>query len=478
VDQLVRDHRPLPLAVQLAVVAREVVWAPGRVLGITLPLLLLPDGRLRSRRWRVVAAAAVASVAMSVVGGSLLPGPTNNGPIPIDNPFGLGGAAGTGATVVTFTGLVLYAALWLLVPPAAGGESVGQTVLRRPGGRAWIGATLLVVAALLLSGEVGFQRPGIIWALALITIGVLLFRQDVAVGPPPGGGPAGQAGSGQLGQAGPSAGPPAGDPPSGWGAPPPGGWGAPPSSRGAAASPGWAPPPRSRPSPATWGVPPPGGWGVRRPRSILGLLTLAVAVLAIGVAALLDNLGLVQMTVGRSFALFLVVMGLGLVVGAWRGRSVGLVVLGLLLIPLVAAASLADVPFRGGVDDRWIEPQSAAQVRSDYQLGYGRLTLDLSNVKFGKDPTRVQASVGMGELVVYVPPGVPVEARGRSGAGLLELFDRAEGGVQVEMAQRSTGSEEVGRLTLDLRTGYGVVRVLRAFPPGPSPAPDQEQEIG
>lgn len=388
-------------------------------------------------------------------------------------------------TLAGGTGLVLYAALWLLVPPAAGGESVGQTVLRRPGGRAWIGATLLVVAALLLSGEVGFQRPGIIWALALITIGVLLFRQEVAVGPP-GGGPTGQAGSGQLGQAGPSAGPPAGDPPSGWGAPPsggwgappPGGWGAPPSSGGAAASLGWAPPARSRPSPATWGVPPPGGWGVRRPRSVLGPLTLAVAVLAIGVAALLDNLGLVEMTVGRSFALFLVVMGLGLVVGAWRGRSVGLVVLGLLLIPFVAAASLADVPFRGGVGDRWIEPRSPAQVRSDYQLGYGRLTLDLANVKFGKDPTRVQASVGMGELVVYVPPGVPVEARGRSGAGLLDLFDRAESGVQVEMAQRSTGSEEVGRLTLDLRTGYGVVRVLRAFPPGPSPAPHQEQEIG
>jgi hypothetical protein len=81
VDQLVRDHRPLPLAVQLAVVAREVVWAPGRVLGITLPFLLLPDGRLRSRRWRPVVAAAVAGVAMFVVGASLLPGPTNNGPI-------------------------------------------------------------------------------------------------------------------------------------------------------------------------------------------------------------------------------------------------------------------------------------------------------------------------------------------------------------------------------------------------------------
>src|SRR6266498_1654148 len=108
VDRLVRDHRPLPLVGQLAAVFGEYAWAPAIALGITLPFLLLPDGRLRSRRWRVVAVAAVAAVAMSVVGGSLLPGPTNNGPIPIDNPFGLGGVAGTVATVVTLAGLVVY----------------------------------------------------------------------------------------------------------------------------------------------------------------------------------------------------------------------------------------------------------------------------------------------------------------------------------------------------------------------------------
>jgi hypothetical protein len=45
-QQLLRDHQPLPLVAQLAVVASQVIWAPAIALGITLPFLLLPDGRL------------------------------------------------------------------------------------------------------------------------------------------------------------------------------------------------------------------------------------------------------------------------------------------------------------------------------------------------------------------------------------------------------------------------------------------------
>src|ERR671931_1297058 len=53
VDQLAREGRPLPLAAQLAVVAGGFLWAPGVAFGLTLPFLLLPGGRLRSRGWRV-----------------------------------------------------------------------------------------------------------------------------------------------------------------------------------------------------------------------------------------------------------------------------------------------------------------------------------------------------------------------------------------------------------------------------------------
>ena len=106
VEQLVRDQRPLPLAAQLSAVAGEVSWAPWIALGVTLPALLLPDGRLRSGRWRLVVATAVAGPVLFMVGASLAPGRLQEWPI--DNPFGLGGVAGTAAWVVAYIGVVLH----------------------------------------------------------------------------------------------------------------------------------------------------------------------------------------------------------------------------------------------------------------------------------------------------------------------------------------------------------------------------------
>jgi hypothetical protein len=108
VEQLVRDHRPLPLTAQLVAVAGEVGWAPWIALGVTLPALLLPDGRLRSGRWRVVVVVvtAVAGPVLFMVGASLAPGRLQEWPI--DNPFGLGGVAGTAAWAVAYTGVVLH----------------------------------------------------------------------------------------------------------------------------------------------------------------------------------------------------------------------------------------------------------------------------------------------------------------------------------------------------------------------------------
>ena len=51
VDQLPRIGRPLPLAAHLAALAGDCWWAVGLTLAIILPLLLLPKGRRRSRRY-------------------------------------------------------------------------------------------------------------------------------------------------------------------------------------------------------------------------------------------------------------------------------------------------------------------------------------------------------------------------------------------------------------------------------------------
>jgi hypothetical protein len=116
-DWLVQTGRPLPLAAQLQVIADLLVWAPAIALGVTLPALLLPNGRLRSPRWRVVVVTTVAGPVLFMVGGLLLPGPVGpEAPVRFDNPFGLSGVAGRVAAVVLNIGLVLH---WASLPAAA-----------------------------------------------------------------------------------------------------------------------------------------------------------------------------------------------------------------------------------------------------------------------------------------------------------------------------------------------------------------------
>jgi hypothetical protein len=115
IGQLLRAGRPLPLAAQLAAVTGEFGWAPAIALGITLPALLLPDGRLRSPRWRVVVVTAVVGASVASLAGSLMPGQLQETEVPFDNPFGLGGAAGTAASVLTLTAVVLH---WASLPAA------------------------------------------------------------------------------------------------------------------------------------------------------------------------------------------------------------------------------------------------------------------------------------------------------------------------------------------------------------------------
>ena len=108
VDQLIVEHRPLPLLAKLAAVVGEFNWAPAIAYGITLPALLVPDGWLRSRRWRPVVAAAAVAPVVGVLAGALAPGQLEETIRPIPSPFGLEGAPGVVAAVVGFTALGLW----------------------------------------------------------------------------------------------------------------------------------------------------------------------------------------------------------------------------------------------------------------------------------------------------------------------------------------------------------------------------------
>jgi hypothetical protein len=150
IDQLVREHRPLPFAAQVVAATGDLGWAPAIALGVTLPALLLPDGHLRSRRWRLVVVASVTGCVLAIVAGALTPGSLEEmgG---IVNPFGLTGPVGDVAEVLTIVGVVLH---WLSLPPAGvcvvlrfrSSRGVERQQLR------WVAAGVAVAVAGLLVG--------------------------------------------------------------------------------------------------------------------------------------------------------------------------------------------------------------------------------------------------------------------------------------------------------------------------------------
>ena len=170
--QLLAEHRPLPPAAQVAAVYGEFNWAPATVLGVTLPALLVPDGRLRSRRWRPVAAIAIAAAALVRLEDTS-----------ITNPFGLTGPAGAVAGALAAAGTMLWAAtmvasLACVVVRFRSSGGVERQQLR------WVAAGAVAAVVGLLAGAALPQRTvisSILYATVLciplaVAVAVLRYR--------------------------------------------------------------------------------------------------------------------------------------------------------------------------------------------------------------------------------------------------------------------------------------------------------------
>jgi phage shock protein PspC (stress-responsive transcriptional regulator) len=388
-------------------------------------------------------------------------------------------------------GALAYLIAWLLVPVEGTDRSLATAVVRRPpsGWRSYVGVALILLAVAILASA--FSEPGVIWAIVLIAFGVFLFRQDdpeppdrrppdsrppdgvPEPHPPVYGAPTGRvtAGEQERGQLSTTPLPPA--PPVSTTtttaplAPPAPGQD---PTAPTADLPVWSPPPPPPDSAAAWGPPPP-----RRPRRrpFLGPLTFAAALIVTGLALVLDNLDVVDLTFGQVLAVFLTVLGGGLLIGTWWGRAWGLIPVGLLAVPVVAIAALAgSVPVEGDVAERLFQPTTAAEVRPSYRLTGGELILDLSNVDFEPGSPPIEASVAGGRILVVLPDEVAADIRGRVGVGSLDLLGEVDSGAQVDStvtrpAVTPPAEGEAPTVRLDLQTGFGVIEVRRASDPRP-----------
>jgi phage shock protein PspC (stress-responsive transcriptional regulator) len=158
----------------------------------------------------------------------------------------------------------------------------------------------------------------------------------------------------------------------------------------------------------------------------------------------------------------LTIVGLALVLGAWIGRPRGFIALGVMLTVAVAAASALDVEWRGGIGDRTYRPVAAAEVRRNYNVAIGQLSVDLDDVDFTGRRAEVDAEVGIGRLLVSVPDGVRVVVDARVGGGRSLLFGEEKDGFSVEDEAIEPGtSAGAGVLYLKARVGFGELEVAR-----------------
>jgi phage shock protein PspC (stress-responsive transcriptional regulator) len=343
-------------------------------------------------------------------------------------------------------GFLLYGVAWLLVPED--GHAEGK-ISMSPNTRNGLLIATGVLAAVILVGNSwhGFGFP---WPVFLIGLAVLVYllvrNDDRPLAPPATGGPD-QAGPPAAYQ--PVYGPPTAEqagvttyaPESTGEQPPPTPpWLAPPQP-----APAYQPPPRPRKSgPRLFGP------------------TLALVALALGVLGLYDVSG-GQVADAAYPALALAVIGSMLVVGAFVGRSGGLIFLGIVAAIALAVTSLVgnvrDLNFQNGERLR-VAPATAAGVRPFYDITSGRMVVDLSRVRDPQalDGRTIDLHARAGEVVVVLPNNVTSSVTAVvHGPGEVDLPDHSSGGLHTSLS--GTYGNGAGTVSIDAATNVGHIEV-------------------
>lgn len=149
-----------------------------------------------------------------------------------------------------------------------------------------------------------------------------------------------------------------------------------------------------------------------RRRSRLTPVVLGLGLLAIAAASAIAVAGDVGwLTPSRIAAIALAVLGLGLLVGAFRHTGHGLLIIAAPLAGFIVLASLiGPIDPHGGVGDRLYRPTSVTELQAEYRVGVGQLQLDLRGLALTEDRA-VDAGAGIGQVEVLVPAGMNIRVQ-------------------------------------------------------------------
>lgn len=379
-------------------------------------------------------------------------------------------------------GVVLYIIGWLLMPDEGESRSIAARWMGRldsSDGATVAGAVLIGVAVIILAGSLHFFSGQLIFAAVLFVVGVLLFRGDLR----PGSTTKREArvdgnrgeGSGEesvdavaglgngvepesndersedeMSDMSPSIAPTATS-------------ATPISGEVGGSDAGAIPPPDPGLVTPSVPAPPP------RPRSILGALTMAALLIALGGLALADLAGWLYPEAWHYLATALGVVGIGLLVGTLFGRARWLIVVGLLLMPflLVTATAAAVLPswsFGSEFGDRVFHPVAVVELPPSYELAAGSMLVDLTDLDLTDlDGTSraLEVAVGAGDVIVRLPDAMVGTVEARAGLGRIAANGRERvgiGPVETIRFPDAAGSAS-GGLQLTVRLGAGNLEI-------------------
>ncbi|NQV05385.1 PspC domain-containing protein [bacterium] len=344
-------------------------------------------------------------------------------------------------------GLLLYAAGWALLPEEGSDESLAEEWLGDlRGSSTWIGVGLILIAAVWIATATHIVSAGLAWAVALLVLGVLLYRGTLPGSPAATGGGASSASSSDPAPTPEQASPNVDSDP---------------AADASTAVEDDAPVPVAAEivAPAAAAGKPTRSRRTRRGKSMLGRITMGTAFVTVGIMALLDATGVTSPELSHYLGAGVLVIGLGLLVGIFVGRSRGLIVAGLVLMPFLIASAAVTAPFTGGFGDRSHAPDGVSAIDSPYRLAAGELTIDLRGLDLvDGEVVTIEGSVGAGRLLVNVPTGVGLDVRTHVGFGQIAMFGSTDDGVNVSQSRYIEGSSTI---VLDLDVGFGQVDVVR-----------------
>jgi phage shock protein PspC (stress-responsive transcriptional regulator)/predicted membrane protein len=193
----------------------------------------------------------------------------------------------------------------------------------------------------------------------------------------------------------------------------------------------------------------------RRRRRMVFPIVLGALLLWTGIAFLAD------ISLQSGLAIALCIVGVGFVLGAFVGGSKALIVPAVLVGGALVASSIVDIPLSGPIGQRTWAPQTVAQVDDHYELSIGEGVLDLTALSIPEgDRVNIDASVGVGHLVIQVPDGVALDVTAEVSGGDIVLNGHSNSGVGVSTERTFSGSQDNGTIDLDLEVGLGQIEVI------------------